>query len=346
MKMGKIFLALLVAVLSLCAISCVSPAFAGGVNDGWKIDSDLKFNFGYLPPAKNVKNISESKGKDVEKPSDMGLSKPYLPDITNIALDGFIGMGFPVPAPADKGKYNLFIKLFTFPAAFKPEKSSLPIIEGYMLDKLESGKNIVEYASAGKNLAVKFCYVAKSDTVFSPENPFPSFIVKTAGESVQQIFNENTIYSSLYITPNAPAGEKSNDNELAKFSAGGVLAFHGELVKMYGEKLIHLGAPTGEDKHYFYGIRNASGGRQALTVVKVPKRPLVFENWRELPMPHDPAKIFLSGLLLLHKYDYALKDGVKDADVIAAVDSPEFNARFEKISAHVLEIASVVKLKK
>ena len=312
-------------------------------NAGWKIDSEMKFSFGYLPPAEeNVRGAKTAVGEKFENPSDMGFSSPVSPDITNIALKDFIGMGFAVPAPGDEQTYNFFIKLFNFPSSFKPESSSMPIIEGYLIDKLVEGKTIISYISDAKNLAVKLCYIAKSDTVFTKENPYPCLSVKVKDENAQSVFNNDTIFSSLYLTPLANAGAESSEAELARHSAEGVLAFHGELVKMYGEKLIPM-TNAGDDKHLYFGVKMSPEG---LRVIKVPLKPLVFENWRKLPMPQDPSNIFLSGLLLLYKHDYILKSGDKIENAVLDLDSPEFKAKYKKISEHVLEIASVFKLKK
>ncbi|OQA80099.1 MAG: hypothetical protein BWY32_01227 [bacterium ADurb.Bin243] len=319
----------------------VWPAAVMGESDaGWKIDSEMKFSFGYLPPVKKTTHGAEGTEK-IEKPSDMGFSSPFLPDITNIALKDFIGMGFAVPAPEDAHKYNFFIKLFNFPGSFKPERSSMPIIEGYFLDKLVEGRTIISYVSDAKNLAVKLCYIAKSDTVFTKENPYPHLSVKVQDEAVQSSFNVNTVFSSLYLNPRVDAADESSEAGLARHSAEGVLAFHGELVKMYGEKLIPM-ANASDDKHLYFGKASSEG----LSVIKIPLKPLVFENWRNLPMPQGPTNIFLSGLLLLYKYDYVLKDGVKAGGAVSALDSPEFKAKYKKISGHVLEIASVIKIKK
>jgi len=325
--------------ISLAALLLQCQPAAAFAEGRWAIDSDMKFNFGYLP---SEKSPAASADTEIEKTADMGLSNPYLPDITNIKLDGFIGLGFPMPSVSESEKYNVFIKLFNFPESFKAEKSSLPIIEGYLLGGLRNGQELRDYAFDAKNLAVKLCLIEKSDAAFSETNPYPSLKIN---KNAQKEFVKNTIFSSLYITPGAAAKESANDDELAKYSANGVLAFHKEAVKMYKNQLIDLRC-INDDKHYYFGLKMANGRHQMLRIIKVPKQPMVFANWRELPMPHDPAKIFLSGLLLLYKYDYVLKNGQNNIDSIPAVGSPQFEAQYEKINAHVLEIASVIKLKK
>ena len=114
---------------------------------------------------------------------------------------------------------------------------------------------------------------------------------------------------------------------------------------MFSEKLIAL-TPTGDDKHYYYGYKTPNGPRSVLSVIKIPRKPLVFENWREMPMPQDPAGIFLSGLLLMYRYDYAKNEGAILTDSIPVFGSTEFKEQFTKVNDHVLEIASVVKIKK
>lgn len=348
--MKKLFLTLFLLALFTCAFFPAELCLASQVESGWKINNAMKFNFGYLPPTGVIKAQSAiyagKNYENIERPIDLGFTRSYVPDITNINLEGFVGMGFPVKVKGEAKKYNFFIKLFMFPKFFNPEASSLPLIKGYFLDCLANGPKLIEYASQYRNLAVKLCYVDKSETVFSLENPYPALIIDTKDKNAQEYFNQNTIFSSLYIQPDKSCYEKIGDEELAKSSSRGVLAFHNEILKIYNEKLISLKSEN-DDKHYFYGIKNENNGRQILTIIKIAKQPLLFDNWRNLPMPQDPTKIFLTGLLLLHKYDYVLKDEKALAgNEIPPVDSPEFNKIFKKINTHVLEIASVVNLKK
>lgn len=312
---------------------------------GWQIDRDMKFNFGYLPAA------APKTACCLEKPRDLGFGAPFSPDITNINFKGFSDLGFPVPKIDSPESHNFFIKLFEFPDSFVPRRSSMPIVEGFALDRVPGGGEIVGYSLDKRNLAVKMSLIAKSGTAFTPTNPFPAFAVGVHDDCAQREFNDAVIFSSLYLAPGTAAPKAAvagaaGDDELARQSAGGVLAFHRDILETYRRDLTPLPAGGAEGKFYLFGAKNGEkkGVKTVLTVIRVPFEPMTFANWREMPMPHNPSKIFLTGLLLLYKDEYTSRTGFIPG-AVPPVGSPEFEATFIPKSSHVLEIGSVVKLK-
>jgi len=299
----------------------------------------MKFNLGYLITAdQKVKGV-------VEKPRDMGFSKSFLPDITNITYKGFSDLGFPIPAVSSPETFNVFIKLFEFPESFVPRKSAIPIIEGFALDRLDAGKEVIGYSLNKRNLAVKLSLIAKSDSVFSPQTPYPAFEADASDAGAQSEFNRATLFSSLYLTPKTLNANSIGVDEIARHSASGVRAFHKDILAVYDRDFMHLSSVTG-GKYHIFGLKTGGekGRETVLTVIKVPYEPMVFNNWRDLPMPHDPSKIFLSGLLLIYRDEYVPRGGVMP-EIIPQIGSSAFACAFEKKSSHVLEIGSVVKLK-
>ncbi|MBF0545771.1 MAG: hypothetical protein HQM08_15115 [Candidatus Riflebacteria bacterium] len=58
-------------------------------------------------------------------------------------------------------------------------------------------------------------------------------------------------------------------------------------------------------------------------------------------MPHNPKKIFLSGLLLVYYAEYQVPAGKTLSEQV--INSPEFNKEFPAKNASVLEVGSVVR---
>ncbi|MBL7671293.1 MAG: hypothetical protein JNM39_12480 [Bdellovibrionaceae bacterium] len=79
-----------------------------------------------------------------------------------------------------------------------------------------------------------------------------------------------------------------------------------------------------------------------LTIYEVPKIPMIFSNYRELPMPQDPMNIFLSGLLLIKVTDYSVKNLVYDLGKLKTqqLKFEEFKPMFSQI----MEVGSVFRV--
>jgi hypothetical protein len=263
----------------------LAPAI--GMASDWEIDEAMRFHLAYIPDGAN---LPSTEAKSV---SSLGLTADYLPDIDNIQLAAIQGLGFYLPAREEPAAYKLYLKLFTFPACLRPEASAGLALQAFALSQLADGDKIKTFVSKADNLAVKFGYIEKAERSFTATNPFPRLLVDE-GDTFAKNFNEHVLFYSLYVTPKPIATLFSSTDEQALFSAQGVVAFHQEVVALY-QRIFE--ATSGAQSGQFFYFRD----RQSQAMYKVPKNPMVFANWRDLPMPSDPQHHFLSGLLLIYR---------------------------------------------
>ena len=327
--MKKNILCVFLVSILFAGFSFSLNAGAEDLQDGWKIDKELKYHLAYLPE-------KEPEEGDFEEPLPVGYTEDYMPDIANINLAGIIGLGFPLPSVEKAEDYNLYLKIYNFPECFEVEKSVLFGLNYYLLDKIKDGDFIYDFAADPHNVAVKKAFIEKSDKIFTEENSFPP--LKVSSEE-QDNFNEDIIFYSLYVNP---AEEKSFDtsDENARWSAEGVLAFHKELIKTYKENL--WSASGAESDKYYYFLKFHENSKDTFSVIKLQKEPFVFDNWRDMPMPADPGHMFLSGLLLIDGRDYKINRAICPSEVM--VESTEFFENYEEIKGNVFEVGSVVRI--
>lgn len=273
-----------------CSVSLLACALAAcgasSVFAGWRVDAPLRFQFAYIPDGKNAP------AGNADTVAQLGLMADFLPDIDNINLADLKGMGFTLPDRPNPDKYKLYLKLFNFPLQLDARAMSLLVLRNYHMDSMPGGGDVLAFASQNKNLSVKYGHIDLKDRQFSPTLPFPDF---KAGRSPGYAagFIKNTLFFSLYINPDK-VGKAQSEDESARQSAQGVLDFHKALVAHYNKTLKVIDGPQ-PDKFYYY--RDVS----PKVTIRVPKAPLVFANWRELPMPTNPRRHFLSGLLLVYR---------------------------------------------
>ncbi len=259
---------------------------SGFVSAGWRIDAPARFQFAYVPDGKNAP------GGKTEAVAPLGLTSDSMPDIDNIGLAGIKSLGFTLPDRPSPEKYKLYLKLFNFPLQLDARAMSLLVLRNYHMDSMPGGGELLAYASQNKNLAVKYGHIDLAARQFSPSEPFPEFRV-TRGQGYASGFIKNSLFFSLYLTPDKP-GTAVTEDELARQSAQGVLDFHKALVAHYNRMLKVIEGPQ-PDKYYYY--RDVS----PKVTIRVPKEPMLFPNWRDLPMPTNPKRHFLSGLLLVYR---------------------------------------------
>lgn len=268
----------------------MAAAFAllscGIASAGWRVDAPARFQFAYVPDGKNTP------GGKTETVAPLGLTSDSMPDIDNINLGGIKSLGFTLPDRPAPDKYKLYLKLFNFPLQLDARAISLLVLRNYHMDSMPGGGDILAYASQNKNLAVKYGHIDLADRKFSPSEPFPEFSV-ARGQGYAAGFIKNTLFFSLYLTPDKP-GNGVTEDEIARQSVQGVLDFHKALVAHYNRILKVIDGPQ-PDKYYYY--RDVS----PRVTIRVPKEPMIFPNWRDLPMPTNPRKHFLTGLLLVYR---------------------------------------------
>lgn len=296
-------------------------------SSSWRIDEPLRFHLAFLPS-------KEASGESVETVKSLGYTEDYLPDIKNINYRDISNLGFPLPEIKDGEKHNLYLKLFEFPSCFDVTRTTMPLIEDYLLNKLEHGEILTHFLSAPQNVSVKMEFVEKSDKEFSPSSPFPSFKVL---KDSQKEFNEDINFLSLYVNP-LEKKEGLLPDEQANWSARGVLAFHRELVKIYRKNLKELSGIDGD--HYYYFLQRED--KNSVIIIKLPREAMVFTNWHDLVMPADPGHMFLSGLLLVYRTEY-INQNNRNIEK-ETVESEDFFKDFNKKKGTVFEVGSVVRI--
>ncbi len=280
---------LLIVMAVLMSLPLCTPVFAAG----WRVDEPLRFQLAYIPDGR----VGSTGTAPV---SSLGLSPSFAPDIDNINLADITKLGFTLPERKNAERYKLYLKLFEFPAGLEAGPLCERILRAHHLADLPGvGSDLLRFVSGRGNVAVKFGHIDAADRVFSKGSPFPPF---TAGSDAAfaSALARHTLFYSLYVVPDPPA-QSRNEGELARQSARGVLAFHGELLAHYRKTLRELSGPEADQYHRFRDDKEK-------TTFRIPRSPLVFDNWRNLPMPTNPQRHFLSGLLLI----YRSQDGDSD----------------------------------
>ncbi len=276
---------------------------------GWQIDNTIKYSCTYLEDER----IQECKITDWEYPKPAPFSPAFKADITNIQLSGILGLGFPLPTRADAEKYNCYLKLYHYPQCLNAKASADRVMNDYVLDKIPGADVLRKYIENPSNVYIKHAVIEESARAFGEADPFPSLkipkstaVYKGCSIPNQVLFDASIPFLSLYLEPTSAKPIGSSPAMQAQWSVQGMLAFYPQLLKTYRENLIEV---TGPDSNSYYFIKPnyqvpQSAQMSQFTVLRVPKQPMVFSNFADLPMPQKPGKIFLTGLLLVYKTDY------------------------------------------
>ncbi len=268
------------------------------------------------------------------------LSAPWKADITNISMTGLRDLGFPVSDPAPEGR-NFYLKFFACPSGIDPVVSARRAMAPLLVLQMAGAPEIEATLARPGGVVVKKGVVALAGDPFSPAHPFPPCCVPT-GPGAQEEFDLRTPFTSLYVQPATPIGASLEGASApgrqggaaascprtlagtpAAGSADGVLAFHCELLDLLARTWPEVEGPDPQRFRTFQDL--SQPGRTVL--IRVLRQPLVFQNFRELPMPEDPKRVFLTGLLLVYRDVYAGQPG----------QSPPLDSR-------VFEVGSVVRL--
>lgn len=354
----KIFVAILLLMFHL-------PTFAAALNESsWDIDKFMKFQIAFLP--EDNPRHREPTNCDILCNYPKPLYKPnYKPDISNINLANFLKLGFDIPNPGetrdqelyeylkmtmfqgmanpkDPHNYNLYLKLYKFPTRLDNTETIKQFINEYKIDTLPTAQYLETYIQQKKNLQIKLAVINKSNYIFTKDHNMPKLHASSI-PAYLPYFNSHIPFYSLYLVTKETKPHFSSDDEKANFSTHGITSFYNELLKTYRQKLQEL---NGIDNKYYYFIdKKDFKNTKKLVVLSFPKEFLVFENWRDLPMPQDPKNIYLTGLLLIYHTEYSLKTNSIPTQ-IPLINSARFQNLFAKINTKVLEIGSVVYLNK
>jgi len=305
----------------------------------WKIDSEMRFNFAYLPSVKTngaLENVA----------SPLLRSAEYAPDISNIGYDGLLKLGFPLPEIEKPEDHRFLIKLFTFPSRLNPSLSAHRALDPFHLELIQGGKELIAFSDSREHLAVKFSVVdQRTHGDYTKELPLPTFSLPREQRLAQSDFDSNIPFTSIYLNPNLKANHRLTVVEQAKSSAQGVVAFHHDLLQAYRSSLIEL--LQTKDRFVFAELRRCVASQIEICgvhLIEIQKDPFVFQNFKDLPMPHDPNKVFLSGLLLVKTTEL----GVRPGSDLEKVDQSSLDSLLKKariLSSQVLEVGSVLDLR-
>ncbi len=335
--MARKFFVGLFSILLVSLNTFVASSFAANaVATGWKINRDLKFHLVYLPQTEAVNASGQLSPALRNIPA-------YEPDITNIGYKDILQLGFPLPTRSAPEKLKLYLKLYEWPKSLDHVISAGKVLDTFHLRSMPGGSDLYAYVQNRSQVRLKFAAIDASDRAFSPAEPLAAAVPKT-----QDDFDSSVPFSSIYVLP-AKSTKASTESEKAAASATGVLAVHRAIIDLYSRILIRLGEETARDKVFFAGQRRCSDKPEelcGLRVFEVQKKPFVFPNYKDLPMPQDPKKVFLSGLLLVKMTDYAAKNPADRSRLTALVPgSADFASSFIPIWSHLLEVGSVFDLR-
>jgi len=229
----------------------------------WRVDEGLGFQAAFL---------SEEPLAGMPVPS---LSLADGPDISNIPLPAILGLGFPLPRPRDADRLKLYLEMYRFPSWLDPTITEQRIADPLLLLNMAAFHPLpiacVKHAIIGP----------ASGLPTVPPLLLPTQPVN--GQSPQAWFDRHLPFSSLYIQPD-------------------VHAFHKELQALLQQTYSgYLRDPREaelqEEKKARVYVDDSDGTE---TLIWIPRDPMVFDSYRDLPMPQDPRGMFLRNLLLVH----------------------------------------------
>jgi len=353
--MKKNYFWLLVVISIACMViiwqAATSQEKCFALNEGinnWEIDDVIKFHYAYMPRDQFFKG----KPAMYEHPDSPSFSKQYKPDITNIQLNNILDLGFPLPSKKSPENYNFFMKFFNYPSSLDPKLTAERIVSPFLLYNMKSARKIYMYLCNRNNIYIKKGYIAPNNEKFSKKNPFPPLKVPRKntkkGKSIispQAVFDASIPFASIYVTPRGRMPENLSDAETARWSAGGLHSFYNELLDIYRKSFIEVEGGEPDKYYYFmepsYNVRCMDSPSQ-FVIIKLPKKISVFSNFRNLPMPHDPDRIFLSGHFIVYRTKYMGKlNGENIGNIV--VGSDEFKKNYREVAKDLLEVGCVVK---
>lgn len=290
----------------------------------WQIDPVMKFSYGYLPTEKD-KAYHSCQTAFNYMPADQ-------PDINNINLAAFAKLGFQIPTPNDANNYRFYLKLYKFPAKLDAKKSSALMLQQFYLNKLPEAKYLKEFMALPANGYVKYGYIAPASRTFSKSDPLPQFCLPHDIQTAQKIFDSQLPFDTLYIASRNSATPGLAVESQVALSRSGLFALHNQLIAYYQD---HLKQLDSSDTNSFY-FKLPDSTSKELKVISIPKNPLIFNNWRDLPFPQDPQHIFATGLVLVKQVNYQINPNEQLADKQALLATAS--------QTTILELGSVVNL--
>ncbi|MBC7792177.1 MAG: hypothetical protein H7Z43_00585 [Clostridia bacterium] len=285
----------------------------------WQVDPDYRTHLAYL-----AHDLSGS----ITETRTLANVPGYQPDITNIIYRDFRQLGMPVPARANEDQLKLYLKLLNWPAGLDSEISARKTFAPFLMFDIPGGEALEAFIAKPGNVILKLAVIDTINRAFTADRPLKATISKSRG-AIEAMMP----FSTIYVKPVQSVTAKT-DSERARASTAGVIAVHRALLAAYEETFTKFGEDS--TTVYFAELRHAKS-ESAITgarVFAIARQPLVFDTFRDLPMPQDPKNVFLSALLLVKLTDYAAPTPVTQVqldDVLA----------WHEVWSHMLEVGSI-----
>jgi hypothetical protein len=304
---------------------------------GWGLNEGLRVHLAFFD-----ENESRLSAIDSVTSAPLGFSAPQEPDISNIVLKNILSLDFPLPRKEKPEHLKFYLKFYQFPAHLDQRISVRRVLESFLIDETSRGGMLMDFTREKKHVIVKKGIIdsedRKSDQAPFPPLSIPRLSFKDAGAMIspQDYFDRQIPFASIYVIPRGGKG----DRDPALASSRGVLAFHRELLDLYGRVLTEVNGPPGsrcfvDETPIHYGLQTPL----RLSLYRIPTEPLVFKNYRDLPMPQDPSRMFLTGLLLLYREDIEIASYRGESLTVSLL-----REKGKVLSSQVFEVGSVVTL--
>lgn len=332
-KMKKILISLIASLFTLNSYAAGNPK-APEKENNWKIDREIKFHYAFF-------NDKQDKSTKFRFCKPVNFEGEFKPDISNITLDGILGLGFPLPAKNKSEDYKFYLKFFNYPDFLDPKTSAQRTLTPFMLYQLKNSNELYKFIGSRKNLYIKSGFIEDKNFPFSEKNPFPELkFPEFEKMPAQAIFDNSLPFASLYLLPGFNILKDLSEDKKINLSSKGVISFHKEITDIYKKNMTEVTGIESDKYYYFYYNSWNNNLNNSFQIIKVPREPMVFNNAKDLPMPNNPKHIFLSGLLLIYRTSYFSKEPLTKIEV----DSNDFKAKTVKTGENILEVGSVVRL--
>lgn len=309
----------------------------------WRVDADLGMQVAYFAEPDPATTLP--KRLHGPTPASLGLSPDAGPDITNIRLDAFRGMGFPVPTRPDPENYVFYLKFFRYPPGLDHELTLRRVIDPLLVRQAGNEDVMRTMLASGKNMNVKKGYIGLSGRTFTPDAPFPPLVIPARPGRPQTFFDTHLPFSSLYVRPVTLPPNRTDDAALASWTAGAVATCVRDLTTLYRLSFVEMQGNTASPTSLFFlddaGADSRLKSEAHLRLLEIPREPMCFSAFRGLPMPHDPRRLFLTGLALVREERYRVRSNplagtLRDAAFLReTIGSP---------TVHIFEIGSTIRV--
>ncbi|MBF0501783.1 MAG: hypothetical protein HQM09_16720 [Candidatus Riflebacteria bacterium] len=281
----------------------------------WRIDPELRIQLAFFAEPDLAQSLPAR--LRLSSPRFPGLAPDGVADITNIRLDQIRGLGFPLPDRPATRPYSFYLKFFKYPPGLDYQISLRRTLDPLLIR--ESGnESVLKVMFASDNhLAVKKGFIAPEKRTFGPAFPFPPLVVPIRPGDPQSFFDSHLPFASLYVRPMSLPPVTTDDASLAAWTSGAVATCVRDLTSLYKLTFLEMNSQAQAVQHGLASESNQTltflddaecesrlKSTASLRLIDVPRNPMCFSDFRDLPMPQDPHHIFLTGLALIRDERY------------------------------------------